>query len=99
MQEISKIYIIYIYKLELEFLTMNEKGKLRLIFMQIIWWSQNQKKRKAKKKIKNIKKEKSQNPLRSFVNINIIIKYIMLYYYSMMAFKTNFFLFLNDLKI
>lgn len=99
MQEISKIYIIYIYKLELEFLTMNEKGKLRLIFMQIIWWSQNQKKRKAKKKIKNIKKEKVQNPLRSFVNINIIIKYIMLYYYSMMAFKTNFFLFLNDLKI
>lgn len=54
---------------------------------------------KQKKKIKNIKKEKSQNPLRSFVNINIIIKYIMLYYYSMMAFKTNFFLFLNDLKI
>ena len=52
-----------------------------------------------KKKIKNIKKEKSQNPLRSFININIIIKYIMLYYYSMMAFKTNFFLFLNDLKI
>ena len=48
-------------------------------------------KRKAKK-IK-ILKRKSSKPLRSFVNINIIIKYIMLYYYSMMAFKTNFFCF------
>lgn len=61
------------------------------IYANYLMITKPEKTESKKKKIKNIKKEKSQNPLRSFVNINIIIKYIMLYYYSMMAFKTNFF--------